>query len=70
MHSHRDGERKTAVIRLLDANPLQDIHNTKKINAVVVGGKRIPMTERQERLARIEAIASKNRGGRFIEALA
>jgi imidazolonepropionase-like amidohydrolase len=51
---------KLADLVLLDANPLQDINNTQKINAVVVGGKLIPKSELQEMLAKVEAVASKN----------
>ena len=51
---------KLADLVLLDANLLQDINNTKKINAVVVGGKLIPKSELQEMLAQVEAVANKN----------
>jgi hypothetical protein len=44
---------------LLDANPLEDIHNTQKINAVVVNGKLIPKSELQAMLASVEAEANK-----------
>jgi tetratricopeptide (TPR) repeat protein len=42
---------------LLDANPLEDINNTRKISAVVVGGKYYPGTSLDEMLIRIETLA-------------
>lgn len=51
---------KLADLVLLDANPLRDINNTKRINAVVVGGRFIAKSELQEMLAKIEAAANKN----------
>jgi imidazolonepropionase-like amidohydrolase len=51
---------KLADLVLLDANPLQDISNTQKISAVVVGGKLIAKSELQEMLAKVEAAANKN----------
>jgi len=50
---------KLADLVLLDANPLEDIHNTQKINAVVVNGRLIPKSELQAMLARVEAEANK-----------
>lgn len=50
---------KLADLVLLDANPLEDITNTQKINAVVVGGKLIPKSELQRMLATVEATANK-----------
>jgi len=35
----RTGPGKLADMILLDANPLDDIHNTQRIRAVIVGGK-------------------------------
>ena len=35
---------KAADLVLLDANPLTDIRNTRKIAAVIVGGKYLPKT--------------------------
>jgi imidazolonepropionase-like amidohydrolase len=46
---------KVADLVLLDANPLQDISNTKKIAAVVVGGKIFDKTALQKMLAQVEA---------------
>ncbi len=51
---------KLADLVLLDANPLQDISNTRMINSVVVGGKLIAKSELQEMLAKVEAAANKN----------
>ena len=50
---------KLADLVLLDANPLADIGNTKKINAVAVGGKLIDKALLQEMLARAEAANNK-----------
>lgn len=48
---------KIADLLLLDANPLEDIGNSRKIDAVVVGGKLYPKGELQQMLARAEAAA-------------
>jgi len=45
---------KIADLVLLDANPLQDIRNTKRIAAVVVGGKIFDKTALQKMLAQSE----------------
>jgi hypothetical protein len=50
---------KIADLVLLDENPLADITNTKKINAVVVRGKLFPKTELQQMLAAVAAMAAK-----------
>ena len=50
---------KIADLGLLDADPLADISNTRKINAVVLGGKLIPKQELDKMLANVEAIVSK-----------
>ena len=50
---------KVADLVLLEANPLEDINNTRRINAVVVGGKLISNSEIQRMLATAEAAASK-----------
>jgi imidazolonepropionase-like amidohydrolase len=34
---------RTADLVVLDANPLEDIRHTRKINAVVLGGKYYPL---------------------------
>jgi hypothetical protein len=39
---------KIADLVLLDANPLEDIRNTRKIHAVIFGGKVIPQSSSQE----------------------
>ncbi len=50
---------KIADLVLLDANPLTDINNTRKIYAVIVGGKYLPMETLQNLLADVEAVANK-----------
>jgi tetratricopeptide (TPR) repeat protein len=50
---------KIADLVLLDANPLEAIANTKKINAVVVGGKLYPREALDAMLAKDEALASR-----------
>ncbi len=46
---------KVADLVLLDADPLQDISNTQRIAAVVVGGKIFDKTALQKMLAQVEA---------------
>ena len=53
------GTGKIADLVLLDANPLDDIGNTRKIDAVVFGGKFFPRTSLDEMLAKVEALASR-----------
>jgi imidazolonepropionase-like amidohydrolase len=50
---------KIADLVLLEANPLDDIHNTKKIAAVVRNGKLFSQAELQKLLAEVETAASK-----------
>ncbi|MBK9164778.1 MAG: amidohydrolase family protein [Acidobacteria bacterium] len=50
---------KLADLVLLDANPLEDIRNTKKINAVVVNGKYLPKAELDKLLEDAESIVMK-----------
>lgn len=50
---------KLADLVLLDANPLEDIKHTRKINAVVYGGKLYPRAELDRMLATVEAGAKK-----------
>lgn len=50
---------KTADLVLLEANPLEDIKNTRRIAAVMVGGKLLPKEQLQQILADVEAAASK-----------
>ena len=50
---------KIADLVLLEANPLENIHNTHRINAVVVRGNLIPKTELQAMLASSEAANEK-----------
>lgn len=52
---------KLADLVLLEASPLEDIHNTQKINAVMVNGKFIPKSELEAMLASVEAAANKKR---------
>ncbi len=46
---------KIADLVLLDSNPLQDISNTRRITAVVVGGKVFDKTALQKMLIKVEA---------------
>jgi dipeptidyl aminopeptidase/acylaminoacyl peptidase/imidazolonepropionase-like amidohydrolase len=46
---------KLADVVLLDANPLDDIRNTRKINAVVINGKLLPQIVLREMLEKVEA---------------
>jgi imidazolonepropionase-like amidohydrolase len=50
---------KVADLVLLDANPLAEISNTRKINAVVLGGKLISKPELDKMLADAEVAAGK-----------
>lgn len=50
---------KMADLVLLDANPLDDIGNTRKISAVVFGGKLLARARLDEMLAKIEVLASR-----------
>ena len=50
---------KLADLVLLDANPLDDIANTRKINAVVYGGRLYPKPALDDMLNKVEALASK-----------
>jgi imidazolonepropionase-like amidohydrolase len=49
---------KTADLVLLDANPLDDIHNTQKINAVVRAGRFFSRKELDEMLQRVQVAAA------------
>jgi hypothetical protein len=49
---------KLADLILLDANPLDDIANTRKIGAVVYGGRLFPRPALNEMLSRVEALAN------------
>jgi imidazolonepropionase-like amidohydrolase len=48
---------KTADLVLLEANPLENIANTKKISAVITKGRYLPNETLQKMLADVEAIA-------------
>ena len=50
---------KIADLVLLDANPLTEISNTRKINAVILGGKLISKQELDKMLAEVETRVSK-----------
>lgn len=50
---------KLADLVLLDANPLEDIRNTKKIYAVVANGKYLPKAELEKLLVNAEEIVKK-----------
>jgi imidazolonepropionase-like amidohydrolase len=52
---------KVADLVLLDADPLQDISNTQKIAAVVLGGKIFQKAALQKMLAQVEATAKKGK---------
>ncbi len=51
---------KKADLVLLEANPLENISNTKRINAVIVNGKLIPRASLDKMLKDAEAAANKN----------
>jgi imidazolonepropionase-like amidohydrolase len=51
---------KKADLVLLEANPLENISNTKRITAVIVGGKLIPKVSLDKMLMDAEAAASKS----------
>jgi len=55
-------EGKVADLVLLDANPLADISNIKRIDAVIFGGKLISKPELERLLARVEDVASGHGG--------
>ncbi len=50
---------KRADLVMLDANPLLDIKNTTKIEAVIVAGKLLPRERLNKMLADVEALAAK-----------
>lgn len=54
---------KIADLVLLDANPLDDIGNTRTISAVVFGGKLFSRTSLDKMLAKIEVLASRKSVG-------
>ena len=49
---------KIADLVLLDANPLDDIHNTRKIHAVVLNGRYLSRADLDEMLKQVEAAAA------------
>jgi imidazolonepropionase-like amidohydrolase len=50
---------KIADLVLLDANPLDDIANTKKINSVIYGGQLFSRSQLDQMLAQVEALAAR-----------
>ena len=50
---------KIADLVLLDANPLDDIRNTTKINSVVVSGRLLDKTALDQRLTQVRELAQK-----------
>jgi imidazolonepropionase-like amidohydrolase len=54
---------KIADLVLLDANPLDDISNTKRIAAVVLNGRYLSKESREKMLADVEAAANRGAGG-------
>ena len=50
---------KKADLVLLEANPLANISNTKRITAVIIGGRLIPRVSLDKMLMDAEAAASK-----------
>jgi imidazolonepropionase-like amidohydrolase len=54
------GPGKTADLLLLDANPLEDIHNTQKIRAVIVRGKLLDRAQLDVLFSGVEKFAAKN----------
>jgi imidazolonepropionase-like amidohydrolase len=53
-------EGKLADLVLLDANPLEDIHNTQKIRAVILNGRLLDRGELDKLLTQAEADAKKH----------
>jgi Amidohydrolase family len=51
---------KRADLVLLDANPLEDIHNTQKIRALIVNGRLLDRNELNALLAGVEKFAAKH----------
>src|SRR5262249_55626117 len=51
---------KIADLVLLDADPLQQIGSTRKVSAVIAGGKLLSQAQRQGLLAKIEAFVKRH----------
>lgn len=51
---------KIADLVLLDADPLQSINNTRRIHAIIIGGKLISNIQRQQMLTNLERVASQH----------
>jgi len=54
------GAKANATLSVLDANPLNDIHNTKKINAVVIRGRLLERKDLDAMLVKSEAVANEH----------
>lgn len=52
------GKGKLADLVLLDANPLENIHNTRKVNAVVINGRFLDRRALDQMLADVESAAN------------
>jgi cytosine/adenosine deaminase-related metal-dependent hydrolase len=58
VESGRVAPRHAADLAILDANPLDDIANTKRLSGVVVRGRYIDAAERLAILAEVERVAA------------
>jgi imidazolonepropionase-like amidohydrolase len=54
---------KTADLVLLDKDPLADIHNTRSIQAVILGGKLYPREALDAMLAKAQTLANSQDDG-------
>lgn len=54
------GKGKAADLVLLDANPLENIENTRRISAVILGGKYLSRADLDKKLMQARAAALKN----------
>jgi len=54
------GVGKHADLLLLDANPLEEIHNTQKIRAVILRGQYLPRAALDQMLASARDFAARN----------
>ena len=58
LREKRSRRRTATLLGLVEADPLADIRNTKKINAVLVRGKLITAREREKIFAEVEKAAA------------